>query len=273
MPRQARFFGFKGEEGLRASTNRRALMNTHEPETVAEAVTEAISAIDVLARALHIDDARLQPTLDVIVANAAAAHPAARDAGIILYTGGKLVPQATTGRAPQVLDLKQQETGDGPCIEAARNQALVLVADTGDEVRWPQFCAAAQACGVGSLLCTPLWVNERNLGALTLYSTKAGAFSPGDTRLISLFGTLAALALAEVQRTDQLREAISSRDLIGQAKGILMERHRLNGDAAFAVLSRASQTVNLKLTEVARHLAETGELLGAQPDRDGHPRD
>jgi GAF domain-containing protein len=239
-------------------------MNTHESETVAEAVTEAVTAIDVLARALHIEDARLQPTLDVIVANAAAAHPAARDAGIILYTGGKLVPQATTGRAPQVLDLKQQETGDGPCIEAARKQALVQVTDTGDEIRWPQFCATAQGCGVGSLLCTPLWVNERNLGALTLYSTEAGAFSPGDTRLISLFGTLAALALAEAQRTDQLREAISSRDVIGQAKGILMERHRINSDAAFAALSRASQTVNLKLTEVARHLAETGELLGTQ---------
>ena len=114
-------------------------MSIDEPQGVAEAVTEAVTAIDVLARALHIEDARLQPTLDVIVANAAAAHPAAQDAGIILFTGGKLVPQATTGHAPQVLDLKQQETGDVPCIEAARKQAPVQVTDTNDDIRWPQF--------------------------------------------------------------------------------------------------------------------------------------
>ena len=248
-------------------------MTTRAPQTVAEAVTDAVTAIDVLARALHFEDARLQPTLDVIAAHAAAAHPAARDAGIILYTGGKLVPQATTGRAPQVLDLKQQETGDGPCIEAARKQALVQVTDTGDDFRWPQFCAEAQACDVRSLLCVPLWVSERNLGALTLYSPQVDAFSPGDTQLIGLFATLAALALSEAKRADQLREAISSRDLIGQAKGILMERHRLSEDAAFAALSYASQTVNVKLTEVARHLTETGELLGEQQQHDGAARD
>jgi GAF domain-containing protein len=257
----ARFFGYKGDEGHAHQREQEDLMSIHESQTVAEAVTEAVTAIDVLARALDIEDARLQPTLDVIVANAAAAHPAAQDAGIILFTSGKLIPQATTGHAPQVLDLKQQETGDGPCIEAARTQSLVQVADTSDEIRWPQFCATARACDVRSLLCMPLWINERNLGALTLYSSQAAAFGPGDRRLISLFATLAALALHEAQRTDQLREAISRRDVIGQAKGILMERHRINSDAAFATLSRASQAANAKLTEVARHLVETGELL------------
>lgn len=248
-------------------------MSIYEPQSVTEAVTEAVTAIEVLARALHIEDARLQPTLDVIVANAAAAHPAAQDAGIILFTGGKLVPQATTGHAPQVLDLKQQETGDGPCIEAARKQALVQVTDTSDDIRWPQFCATARACGVHSLLCMPLWINERSLGALTLYSSQTEAFSLGDTRLVSLFATLAALALHEAQRTDQLREAISRRDMIGQAKGILMERYRISGDAAFATLARASQAVNVKLAEVARHLTETGELLGEQQQHDGNSHD
>src|ERR1700761_32590 len=248
-------------------------MSIYGPQSVAEAVTEAVTAIDVLARALHIEDARLQPTLDVIVTNAAAAHPAAQDAGIILYTGGKLVPQATTGHAPQLLDLKQQETGDGPCIEAARTQTLVQVTDTSGDTRWPQFCATARASDVRSLLCTPLWINERNLGALTLYSPKTQAFSPGDTRFISLFATLAALALHEAQRTDQLHEAISRRDVIGQAKGILMERHRISGDAAFATLARVSQATNVKLAEVARHLTETGELLGEQLQLDGNSDD
>ena len=237
-------------------------MSAHESQAAAEAVTEAVTAIDVLARALHIEDARLQPTLDVIVANAAAAHPAARDAGIILFTGGKLIPQATTGHAPQILDLKQQETGDGPCLEAALKQALIEVADTSDEIRWPQFCATAHACGVRSLLCTPLWVNDRSLGALTLYSPQTAAFSPEDTRLISLFATLAALTLYEAPPTAQLWAASRRREVTGLAMGILRPRRRNALDAAFAALSRASQAVNVKLVEVARHLAETGELLG-----------
>ena len=99
--------------------------------------------------------------------------------------------------------------------------------DTSDDIRWPQFCAAARAYDVHSLLCMPLWINERNLGALTLYSSQTEAFSLGDTRLISLFATLA----------------------------------------------RASQATNVKLPEVARHLTETGELLGEQQQHDGNSDD
>jgi AmiR/NasT family two-component response regulator len=78
-----------------------------------------------------------------------------------------------------------------------------------------------------------------------------------------LLATLAAIALAEAQRTGQLHTALGNRDLIGPAKAILMERHRMTADAAFSNLSQASQDVNVKLTAVAQHLVETGELLGA----------
>lgn len=217
-------------------------------------------AVDTLARALHIQDARLQPTLDAIVAHAVAALPVAQDAGLILLTGGKLVPQATTGRPPQLLDTKQQQTGDGPCIETARTQTLICVSDTRHDDRWPVFCAEAQACGVGSLLCAPLWVNERTLGTLTLYAKQPGAFTEADERIIEMFATFAALALTEAQRTGQLRTAILRRDLIGQAKGILMERYKINADAAFSTLSRLSQARNEKLYDLARYVVDTREL-------------
>jgi AmiR/NasT family two-component response regulator len=77
-----------------------------------------------------------------------------------------------------------------------------------------------------------------------------------------LFATLAAIALAEAHRTDQLQTALANRDVIGQSKGILMERYRLTADAAFAHLTRASQDVSMKLSAVALHLVETGEMLG-----------
>ena len=224
---------------------------------------QAVRSLEVLARALHVKDARLEPALQAIVSGAVQTVRTAQDAGLILVLRGELVPQATTGRSPQLLDQLQRELKDGPCITAAEEQALVRVEDTRRESRWPDFAAAARDLGVHSMLCVPLWVHEQRLGALSLYARQAGAFADADEPVTRLFATLAALALAEAQRTDQLFAALDNRDVIGQAKGILMERHRLTADAAFALLSRSSQQVNLKLTAVAAHLVDTGELPGA----------
>lgn len=240
-------------------------MDLNQPDA-GEVVAEALVAVETLARALHIEEARLEPTLEAIVSSAAAVHSSARDAGLILLVRGQLMPQAVTGRIPQELDLRQQETGEGPCLEAASTQRVVIVDDTRDDARWPLFCAAAQARGVGSMLCVPLWAGERRLGALSLYADEPAVFGPRDVQLVEMFAALAALALADAQRAEQLREAIASRDLIGQAKGILMERFRIDGDAAFGTLVRVSQDMNQKLTGIARHLIDTGELPGpAQP--------
>jgi ANTAR domain len=89
--------------------------------------------------------------------------------------------------------------------------------------------------------------------------------STGEAPL--LLDRLAAPALAEAQRAGQLQEALGNRDVIGQAKGILMERHSITADTAFGVLSRVSQAENMKLAEIVRHLTETGKLPGASsPD-------
>jgi len=232
-----------------------------------EVVAEALVAVATLARALHVRDARLGPTLEAIVARATTAHPAACDAGLILVTRGQLELVATSGPAPEAMDRWQQQTGEGPCVDAARTQDISIIADTRDEPRWPGFGAAALEWGVRSMLCAPLWIDERCFGALTLYSAEPGAFSRQDIQFVELFAALAALALAEALRAEQLRGAISTRDLIGQAKGILMERYKISGEAAFARLIRSSQATNVKLAEVARHVTETGKLLEAGPRR------
>ena len=115
----------------------------------------------LLARALDVRDAQLQPTLDAIVSAAASALTAGRDAGLILLERGKLVPRAVTGRAPLYLDLQQQQAGEGPCIEAARRQIVIRIDDTRSDPRWPGFMAQAREHGVLSQLCIPLWVHER----------------------------------------------------------------------------------------------------------------
>ena len=141
-----------------------------EQRDIDEVIAQAASTMEVLARALHVRDAQLQPTLDAIVSAAASALNAGRDAGLILLERGKLVPRAVTGRAPLYLDLQQQQAGEGPCIEAARRQIVIRIDDTRSDPRWPGFMAEAREHGVLSQLCIPLWVDERSLGTLSLYA-------------------------------------------------------------------------------------------------------
>jgi GAF domain-containing protein len=102
-----------------------------------------------------------------------------------------------------------------------------------------------------SQLCIPLWADERGLGTLSLYAADPSAFTDLDERITAMFATLAALTLADALRAEQMRAAVLNRDLIGQAMGILMERHRITADAAFALLAAASQHQNVKLTDFA----------------------
>ncbi len=218
------------------------------------------SVLEQLARALRVPEADLQGTLDAMARTAVETIGPAKYAGVNLYDHGAFVPQAVTGEPPQVLDVLQQETGTGPCIDASRDQMTIRVDDIATEARWPKYTERALALGVASMLCVPLCVAEHQLGSVSLYATDRAAFTLADEYVARLFASQAALALAEANRADQMRQALSSRDIIGQAKGILMERHRITADEAFRLLSKHSQQVNRKLADVARGLAETGTL-------------
>ena len=227
-----------------------------------EVTGRSAESLEILARALHVKNAELEPTLAAIASTAVTMLSPARYAGLTVLSRGELIPRATTGEPPLVLDRLQRKLGDGPCINAAKFQTVFRIEDTHQDERWPVFTAEAARLNVRSMLCVPLWIDERGLGALSLYADQAAAFSDPHERVTVLLATFAALALAEAQRADQMHEALANRDVIGQAKGILMERHGVSADAAFSVLSRVSQAENLKLAEIARHFVETGKLPG-----------
>jgi hypothetical protein len=123
-----------------------------------------------------------------------------------------------------------------------------------------RFARRPLQLGVGSMLSFQLYVQQDDLGAINLYSGKADAFDDESENVGLLLASHAAIAMAGAQKQQDLSRAISMRDVIGQAKGILMERHKITGDEAFHVLIRTSQQVNIKLNEIARYLVETGEL-------------
>ena len=117
------------------------------------------------------------------------------------------------------------------------------------------------------MMCFQLFVVGDQLGAMNLYSRTPHAFDGESEEIGQLLAGHAAIALAGAEHENNLRAGIANRDLIGQAKGILMERYRLTADQAFTALARVSQDLNRKLVDIARELVETGALPTADDHR------
>ncbi|MFE7747103.1 GAF and ANTAR domain-containing protein [Nocardia sp. NPDC057455] len=200
-------------------------------------------------------------TLRGIVDAAVQTVPGATYAGILISDKRETMhtPVATADLIHRV-DRAQVDLRQGPCLDALYNERIVALPDTTDEPRWPRFAARAAELGIGSILSFQLYVTGNDLGALNLYAPAPAAFNAESEHVGSLFAAHAAVALASAQQMTQLARAIDTRDLIGQAKGILMERHKLTADQAFALLVRASQHTNTKLADIAEYLTHSGEL-------------
>jgi transcriptional regulator with GAF, ATPase, and Fis domain len=153
-------------------------------------------------------------------------------------------------------------------MDAVWEQRVVRVDDLSVEDRWPQFVEQAAALGVGSMMCFQLFVTGDRLGAFNMYSRTAGAFGTDSEEIGEMLAAHAAVALAGAEHEQNLRAGMSSRDVIGQAKGILMERYKLTADQAFGVLTRVSQELNRKLVDIAGELTDTGTVPGGDRRRD-----
>jgi ANTAR domain len=176
-------------------------------------------------------------------------------------------PVQTDGLATR-LDEVQYRLGEGPCVESTRTPGLGLTfsGNLGAGVEYPRFGPAAARLGVHSVLAVGLFPTGGSVprtGALNLYSFQVGGIDELDRDLAVILAAHASTALAATMastatelETAQLREALNSRDVIGQAKGILMERRGISADEAFDALRRASQTLNVKLFQVARTLID-----------------
>ncbi|MBM9477374.1 GAF and ANTAR domain-containing protein [Nakamurella flavida] len=196
----------------------------------------------------------LQGVVDAAVANIRGAD----FAGITQIVDG--IPRTTAGTDPLVgaVDEVQYETGQGPCLSAIADQATVSSADLATETRWPDFAQRTVDLGIRSMLAFQLFVRSKDVGALNLYSRAPGAFDAVDEQMGLLLASHAAVALVGAQELGDLQAALVTRDVIGQAKGMLMERFSLSGPAAFQLLVAASQATNRKLRDIAVSIAQEG---------------
>lgn len=188
--------------------------------------------------------------------------PHVTDASVSLVMGRRTVQsRAASGDLPRNVDALQSATGQGPCIDAAYEERIVRVPNMGREERWPDFALAAFDAGARSMLSFQLFVRGDNLGALNLYGDDVDVFDEESEQVGRLVAAHAAIAFSDAQEISQLTQALDTRDLIGQAKGILMERFKISSQQAFQILTRASSESNIKLRDVADHLTRSGEIL------------
>lgn len=186
------------------------------------------------------------------------AIPGAEYATVTLVANGTIETPVMVGDLGGQADNLQRELGEGPCIRAAVSDLTVWIDDMRTETRWPNFAAAAADLGIRSMACFYLYIDGDDSAALNLHSTEPAAFTAEARQLGELFAAHAATAFGAIQEKQQLRAALGSRDIIGQAKGMIMERYRLDADEAFALLARLSQDTNTKLVEVATQIVEAG---------------
>jgi GAF domain-containing protein len=194
------------------------------------------------------------------------ALPAADMAGItMLAEDGKPKTSVFTDPQAPVIDKAQYESGRGPCLDSWRRTAVIRLDDLKAAAdRYPEFVEAAAAHGVQSTLSLPLVAGGEGVGALNLYSRVPAGFSEEDEQLGQELAATAAVVLVNatayweaLQLGEQLTEAMRSRAVIEQAKGILMARSpHLTADDAFDLLRHASQRENVKLRDIAQRIVD-----------------
>lgn len=222
---------------------------------------EELTAVLAQMGAVVLSAETIDTTIELVTTLAAETIPDTSGAGVTLVDARGKRSMAASDPLVERADALQYQFDSGPCLTAWRDQVTVRIDDTEAETRWPQWTAAAAELDLRAMLSVPLTTSEATIGAMKVYSGQPAAYNTRAEHLLELFARQAAILLSNAQAlTDarrlsaELTEALTNRDVIGQAKGVLIAQGAVDGEAAFAMLVAASQRSNTKLTEVARRV-------------------
>jgi GAF domain-containing protein len=217
-----------------------------------------------LARVV-VADRELGDVLTEITGIARRAMPSIEAASVTLIRAEKPFTAAYDGQMALDADELQYERGYGPCVDAGRAGQMLLIDDMRSDQRWPDYAQHAAAHGVLSSLSVPLPFQGATIGALNTYAGRPQFLDDNDVEIAEEVAAWVGVAVGNAEaaaRTmedpNHLRTAMMSRAVIEQAKGILMERHKIKEDEAYTILTHASQRTNTKLRDVADELVRTG---------------
>ncbi len=199
-------------------------------------------------------------TLHRIVGLAVETIPGCDYAGVSIVEGRRRVrTPVSTHEVARASDALQHRLREGPSLDSIWENDYVDLPDVARDGQWPRYAEEASKLSIGSLLTFRLFTTSETLGALSLYAQATHAFEPQDHDVGVIFSAQAATALAATRRLSNLNRALESRETIGQAQGILMERHRMTAESAWQYLRSASQNLNVRLGELAERVTRTGE--------------
>lgn len=212
---------------------------------------------------LLLSEETLQSTLERVTQLACATIDDCDAAGVTILENSKASTTAATDDFTLKIDGDQYVNREGPCLHALSSQEVVVIDDISGEARWPTFTEAAAKHGLGSVLSLPLAARGQPLGALNLYSKSTNSFDEDSRSLGKLFASQASVAISNAQvynsairLAEQLKKAVESRELIGEAKGIIMAQEGVTDDEAFEMLKKLSQNQNVKLRDIAQKIVE-----------------
>lgn len=198
---------------------------------------------------------------DILAGVTAAAQELIRGvdaAGVLLIgKGGTFESLAQVTDVPHRLDELQMQYNEGPCMEAALDDEIVRTDDFREETRWPKYSPACVEIGVLSSLSFKLYTAERTAGALNLFGFQPNTWDREAETIGSVLAAHAAAAVLANRQGQQLESALSTRDRIGQAKGIIMERYKVDDVQAFEMMRRLSQDGNTRLVDIAQQVIDT----------------
>jgi GAF domain-containing protein len=229
---------------------------------------QADRALDTLA-GMSLREHSMESVLQAVADLSKTVLPGNPEASVFIQDGRRRITVASTGQLAVDLDEVQYAEHHGPCLHAASTGELTEIPDTRVEERWPDYAQRAAEHGNGSSLSVPLVMDGGVSGALNIYAREAHAFDDEARSVATRFGPYAAVAVANMYEYQSaqavarhLEIALESRGVIDQAKGILIERHKLTPDQAFQALVQVSSRTNMKLREIAEQLVHTGEFPG-----------
>lgn len=201
----------------------------------------------------------LEDAVEQVASLAAELVAGADDAAASTWDGTTLrgVVAATSERAGEVVRM-QSDLGDGPQLRAIGSGRALRVDSLADDVRWPIFAARVGELGVTSLICCDFTAVGSARGSFAVYATGPDALPAATEQVLPAFAGRVGAALAAAHKIEHLTHAVESRQLIGQATGILMERYKIPGDVAFQRLIDASQERHVKIREIALRMIDTG---------------
>jgi hypothetical protein len=211
-------------------------------------VTDLMSTVAASLRApVNPDEGLAQ-----ITASAADTISGVRHASISVTTkDGSIRTLAPTSSLAVAADELQYELGEGPCVRAALGEPVVRVDDIATDTRWPLYGPKAAALGLRAQLSFQFRADPDVRGALNLYADEPDVFDADAQFIAAMFADWTAVLLGWHKQEVSLSEALETRNLIGTAIGILMERYKLDHDRAFAFLVRLSSSGNVKLRDIA----------------------